>query len=225
MEKVQTVLFDFDGTLADTSRGIYNSIRYALGEAGIPVGDESRLREFIGPPLYESFETVYGVDPDEASRLVDLYRVYYGKSGVFECDLYPGVSELLEVLSSSRTSGGPQSLAIVSSKPLHFLKVVLPHLGIDSCFDAVVGPELKNKNSDKSFLIDRALKTLGVPADHAAAMVGDRFYDMEGAVRAGITAIGVTWGFGPAEELTASGAEALAATPRELTGVLGAARK
>lgn len=208
MPNLEAVLFDFDGTLADTSRGIKNSIKYALAEKQIPVGDESRLNYFIGPPLYDGFSHVYGADEKLSEELVHLYRVYYAKSGVYECELYPGVRDMLDDL---RKAG--LRLGVVSSKPKHFLDMAVPHLGIAPYFTTVVGPELKNKNADKSFLIHQALDQMGAGS---AAMIGDRFYDIEGARRAGVTAVGVTYGFGTEEELKQAGADYLAQTPQDI---------
>lgn len=208
MPEYEAVLFDFDGTLADTSRGIKNSIKYALAEKHIPVGEESRLNYFIGPPLYDGFSHVYGADEKHSEELVRLYRVYYAKSGVYECELYPGVQDMLDGLKKA----GLQ-LGVVSSKPKHFLDMAVPHLGIAPYFTTVVGPELKNKNADKSFLIRQALEQMNTDS---AVMAGDRFYDIEGARRAGVTAVGVTYGFGTAEELKEAGADALAASPHDL---------
>lgn len=208
MPEFEAVLFDFDGTLADTSRGIKNSIKYALSEKHIPVGDESRLNYFIGPPLYDGFSHVYGADERLSEELVSLYRVYYAKSGVYECELYPGVQDMLDGLKKAGLL-----LGVVSSKPKHFLDMAVPHLGIAPYFTTVVGPDLKNKNADKSFLIRQALERIGADS---AVMAGDRFYDIEGARRAGVTAVGVTYGFGTEEELKQAGADALAASPRDL---------
>ncbi|MEE1353324.1 MAG: HAD-IA family hydrolase [Acutalibacteraceae bacterium] len=215
MAKYRAVLFDFDGTLADTSPGIKNSIRYALGEKGIPVGDEKRLNYFIGPPLYEGFSHVYGTDKELTDELVRLYRVYYSDRGVYECALFPGSLEMLKQLR-----GAGLRLAVVSSKPAHFLKIVLPHLGIEDCFETVVGPELKNKSADKSFLIRKALEELGESASPQVVMVGDRHYDIAGARDAGVTAAGVTYGFGTKEELQAAGADFLADSAESLTARL-----
>ena len=50
-----TILFDLDGTLTDSYRGITNSVKYALKELGYEIPSEDRLREFIGPPLFDEF--------------------------------------------------------------------------------------------------------------------------------------------------------------------------
>lgn len=65
------VLFDFDGTVVDSSEGIYNSVRYALKALGYPRPDEQALRYFIGPPLQHSFIHLLGVDEARAQALVE----------------------------------------------------------------------------------------------------------------------------------------------------------
>ena len=71
---IQTVLFDFDGTLFDTGEGILRSVQYALEGFGIHETDMARLRKFVGPPLFDSFTELYGMQPEQARhvRLVDL---------------------------------------------------------------------------------------------------------------------------------------------------------
>jgi len=204
MNPFQAVLFDFDGTLADTSPGILHSIRYAMEAEGLPIDPDADLNYFLGPPLYHSFTHIFGVSAEMANTLTDQYRVYYNEKGVFECTLYPGIKDLLQDL---RTAG--IKVAVVSSKPSHFLHMVLPYLGIDSLFDAVVGPDLENKKANKAWLVTEALRQLELPAGPEIAMLGDRQYDMVGAVDAGVTAVGVTYGYGSCQELQSTGAQHL----------------
>ena len=213
--RYNTVLFDFDGTIADTGSGVKNSIRYALGSYGIPVGDEKKLDSFIGPPLYESFERVYGVSQEESIKLVNEYRVYYAKQGVYELEVYPGILDLLNELKASGVK-----TAVVSSKPKHFLDVVIPYIKADALFDTVVGPELTSNNSDKSTLIRTALSELGESAGNHVAMIGDRFYDVEAALSTGVTPIGVLFGYGSKDELEGAGASLIAQNVAELEKLL-----
>lgn len=209
------VIFDFDGTVADTGKGVKNSVKYALNVHGIPVGDETLLDRFIGPPLYESFEKLYNVSPEKADELVDTYRIYYAKKGVYELTPYPGMIELLSALKSAGIK-----TAVASSKPKHFLDVAVPHIGADKYFDYIIGPELKNHNSDKSSLITSALSVLCEDAGKHIAMVGDRFYDIEGAKAVGVTSVGVTFGYGEREELSLSGADFIVSNTDELKALL-----
>lgn len=188
------VIFDFDGTVVDTGEGVRNAVRYALNQYDMPV-IEDRLNEFLGPPLYLTFEAQYGVTPEFASTLVDTYRVYYSEKGVYECELYPGMRDLLETLKQNGVK-----LAVASSKPQHYLDLAIPFLGLEEFFDAVIGPELKNHNSDKTRLVLSACEALGVEPDKRVAMIGDRFYDIEGAKKAGVTSVAFLAGYGSREE-------------------------
>lgn len=213
--KYDAIIFDFDGTVADTGRGVKNAIKYALGQFSIPVGDESRLDYFIGPPLYEGFTHVYGVDDEMSNALVDAYRVYYGKQGVFECDPYPGMLELLGELKEAGVK-----LSVASSKPKHFLDMVIPFIGADKYFDCIVGPELKNHDSNKTKLVLSACKAMGVEPSKKVAMIGDRFYDIEGANAAGVTSVGVEYGYGSREEFLKYNADSIVCDMNELRNIL-----
>ena len=215
MPRFDAVLFDFDGTIADTSRGIKNAIRYSLKEKQIPVGDEAALDYFIGPPLYDGYHHVYHTEEPLTSELVELYRVYYGKQGVYELELYPGVKELLETLKAAGIK-----TAVTSSKPMHFLSMAVPSVGIDHLLDAIIGPELKNKESNKTQLVQSGMARLGLTDPSRVCMVGDRHYDITGGKNAGTVSYGVTYGFGSPEELLKAGADALADSPEELKNML-----
>lgn len=77
---IQTVLFDFDGTLFDTGEGILRSVQYALEGFGIRETDTARLRKFVGPPLFDSFTELYGMQPAQAQAATERYRERYQPS-------------------------------------------------------------------------------------------------------------------------------------------------
>lgn len=215
--RFKAVIFDFDGTVADTGLGVRNSIKYAVGEFGIPVGDEAALDYFIGPPLYESFEHVYGVDSKTAAKLVDSYRVYYSDKGIYELSVYNGLLKLLKDLKSAGIK-----LAVASSKPLHFLKTAVDTVGATQYFDYIIGPELNNHEADKSELIRSALNALDITAENYddIVMIGDRFYDIKGAKSVGIHSVGVSFGYGERDELETAGADKIADSVEELSAYL-----
>lgn len=211
MDRYSAVFFDWDGTVADTRPGIFNSVRYATEQLGIPNKPDEELAYFIGPPLYDGFEHVFGVDPDLAVTLTDTYRVYYRDTGIFECEVYDGIRDLLVALRAAGIK-----TAVVSSKPKEFLDRLVEHFNLADCFDAVVGPAMDNHNSNKTVLVNTALKEMML-LPSTAAMIGDRHFDMEGAKAAGVTAIGVLYGYGEEEELKASGADVICPTVKDLS--------
>ncbi len=152
---IRAVLFDWDGTVADTRPGIFNSVRYAIGQYGIADRPDDELRYFIGPPLYDGFEHVFGVSPELANELTDTYRVYYRDKGIFECNVYDGVGDLLRELHDAGVK-----MAVVSSKPKEFLDRLVEHFGLAEHLDAVVGPAMDNHNSNKTVLVNQSLKEL-----------------------------------------------------------------
>ena len=211
---IRAVLFDWDGTVADTRPGIFNSVRYAIGQYGIADRPDDELRYFIGPPLYDGFEHVFGVSPELANELTDTYRVYYRDKGIFECNVYDGVGDLLRELHAAGVK-----TAVVSSKPKEFLDRLVEHFGLAEHLDAVVGPAMDNHNSNKTVLVNQALKELML-LPSTVAMIGDRHFDMEGAKAAGVNAVGVLYGYGTEEELCAAGADAVCEQVADLRGFL-----
>ncbi|MDO4407267.1 MAG: HAD hydrolase-like protein [Eubacteriales bacterium] len=211
---IRAVLFDWDGTVADTRPGIFNSVRYAIGQYGIADKPDDELRYFIGPPLYDGFEHVFGVSPELANELTDTYRVYYRDKGIFECNVYDGVGDLLRELHDAGVK-----TAVVSSKPKEFLDRLVEHFGLAEHLDAVVGPAMDNHNSNKTVLVNQALKELML-LPSTVAMIGDRHFDMEGAKAAGVNAVGVLYGYGTEEELCAAGADAVCEQVADLRGFL-----
>ncbi len=76
-------LFDLDGTLADTGQGITESVQYALTEMGWMPQEDSFLRQFVGPPLLDSFREFCGMDEDTANRAIKLYRERYNATALY----------------------------------------------------------------------------------------------------------------------------------------------
>jgi len=211
---IRAVLFDWDGTVADTRPGIFNSVRYAIGQYGIADKPDDELRYFIGPPLYDGFEHVFGVSPELANELTDTYRVYYRDKGIFECNVYEGVGDLLRELHDAGVK-----TAVVSSKPKEFLDRLVEHFGLAEHLDAVVGPAMDNHNSNKTVLVNQALKELML-LPSTVTMIGDRHFDMEGAKAAGVNAVGVLYGYGTEKELCKAGADAICDQVADLRGFL-----
>ncbi len=98
MSKYKYILFDFDGTLTDSSEGIFKSLTYAFEsyDHGTPPAD--LLKRFIGPPLYHSFTVYCGFDDKHAWEMTDKYRERYRKIGYLESKLYDGVADTLKAL-------------------------------------------------------------------------------------------------------------------------------
>lgn len=209
------VIFDFDGTVADTGKGIFSSIRYALDACSLPQLSEESLRTFIGPPLHDSFKRECGVDDDMCIKLVAKYREIYAVKGILEFELYPGMEELLKELKSSGIFTG-----IASSKPEDFINIILDNTHLKSLFDVTSGSDPRYVESDKTEIVKKCIKKLNPGQDARILMVGDRFYDIVGAHNSGIECAAVLFGYGNSEEFKKYNAEYIVKDVTELKKVI-----
>ena len=208
---IDTILFDLDGTLIDSSEGIIKSALYALEYYGIHEQDTGKLYRFIGPPLSESFEKYYGFSPEKAYEAVEKYRERYNKTGIFECRLYPGVEQCIRQL---RERG--YRIGMASSKPEVSCKRILEHFGILELFDDVTGATFDGRRDKKEDVLEEVFLRLGNPKPEEVLMIGDRKFDIIGAKAWGVDSVGVTYGFAPEGELEEYGATYIADSPDEI---------
>jgi len=211
------LLFDLDGTLIDSSPGIFASMEHAFACVGARAPSRERLRNFIGPPLRASFAEVVGEDPARVAQTVAHYRARYDALGWTEHAVYPGIAELIVALAA-----GGHTLAVVTTKVAPMAQRLLAHLPFGAHFARVYAPDGEASRCEKAEMIAAALRDFGAAAAHAT-MVGDRHFDIAGARANGVRGLGVAWGFGSAQELQESGAAAIAATPQQLGRLLGLA--
>ena len=209
---IDTVIFDFDGVIADNSEGIMNCCDYAAEKMGLRPAPRERARYFIGPPLFSSFRDYFGLTDEKANEMVVRYRERYGRIGLFELVFYPG---LIDALGELKREG--YKLAIATGKPDDFIKRIADHFGLTDYFDAVCGVSFAETSSDKSAIILNAAAECGSAPD-ACIMVGDRASDVSSAERAGMPCVGVTYGFGAPDELR--DAAVVIDSPGELAGAI-----
>ena len=208
------LLFDLDGTLTDPKVGICTCVQYALADFGIEENDLDKLEPFIGPPLKDSFKNYYKFTDEQAERAVEKYRERFRDTGIFENKMYPGISEMLQMLMSKG-----MFLAVASSKPTVFVERILEHFNIKRFFKVIVGSELDGTRVNKDEVVEEALKQLfgDQPVDKSQVyMIGDRSYDIEGARKAGVESVGVTYGYGSMEELKEAKADYIVRSVEEL---------
>jgi phosphoglycolate phosphatase len=213
---IRNLLFDFDGTIADSSEGITASVLYALKKYGMEsrAGAE-RVRAAIGPPLLPMLKTLLGegIDEEQLKAVALSFREHYNATGLFRTELYGGIAGALESLSKK------YALYIVSSKPKEFIDKLLPKLGVEKYFRAVYGPGLGFKPHKKAELIAELIKDTKMDPGEAL-MIGDTAEDVLSAKENGIKTIGVSYGFGKKDELAAAGAAWMAAAPGEILELL-----
>jgi phosphoglycolate phosphatase len=203
-------LFDLDGTLIDSEHGITACVKHALARLDVPAPAHAELRGWIGPPLRHSFAPLLDHDAVRIEAAVAYYHERFNTLGWREHDIYPGIELLIERL---RAAG--HQLAVVTSKPHRHAAPIIAHLPFGDAFLRLYGPHPDSAHSEKATMIAEALADFDcAPAD--AVMIGDRHFDMEGAIANQVRGIGVLWGFGDRQELEGAGAWKIVAEPSQI---------
>lgn len=208
------ILFDFDGTVFDTSPGVFNGIQFMLDYYGLKC-DRANFPLMIGPPLTESFEHIIKMPKNMIPEAISKFREYYTEKGIFECAVYDGVRQLVESL---RAHG--KRVMIATSKPELFANQILERNGMRGLFDFVGGSDMEEaKRVEKIDVIRYVLAENGLENEEArksTLMIGDRKYDVLGAHEACLECMGILWGFGNRAEFEDCHADYILETPEEV---------
>ncbi len=199
MKNYKYLFWDLDGTIVNTFEGITRSFAYALDSYGIHVDDMNDLRPVIGPPLVDSFVSLYGFSESEAIMAVEKYRERYNHTYVQESSLYDGIKETIQNLSAFGFLN-----VLATAKPQHFADGLLNHYGLTGSFRYIAGASLDKSRNSKTKVLAHIIDTLGIDDMSEVVMIGDREFDLKGANAFGIDAIGVLYGFGSYDELSSS---------------------
>ena len=184
------IIFDLDGTLLDTSSGIFGSVRFAEKQMGLSPIKESLLPQFIGPPPKDMYMKLYGLSEKEALSAVMFHREYGLDKAIYEAYPYEGIPETLIVLCEKG-----YSLAVATLKKQSIAEKILQHFDLKRYFESIVGMNEKETFS-KQDTIEYAVRNVNAVE---AVMVGDSAYDYYGARNAGVDFVGVSYGFGFSE--------------------------
>ena len=213
------LFFDLDGTLTDSAPGIVRSVNHALESLSGRTQPDADIRAMIGLPLSVIFETLFmSRDLELIDRAVVLYRERFNDTGIYENALFPGVTDTLEALR-----GHDCAMRIVTSKPVVAARRVLEHFDILRFFDAVHGPSLSDRTSDKRVLLAEAIGPLAGPRSRMA-MVGDRVEDVHAGRVCGLRTVAAAWGYGARRDLEDAGPDHIAESFPDLTTWLLAGR-
>lgn len=184
------IIFDLDGTLLDTSKGIFLTANKTASEFSYPeCRDISRLSLFVGPPLKTGFELVFDMDENVIPAAVHRYREIYKEEGIKLYEHYP---ELSCVLSALKRKGF--LLSVSTLKNTEAAREMLSAAFPSGLFSSVEGSSVKECET-KSALIDRCIRDSQIPHSETL-MVGDTEGDEKGARESGVDFLAVEWGFG-----------------------------
>lgn len=205
------VLFDFDGTLADTIPLIVASFRHTVATVLGEEVTETEARSWIGHTLIDTFDRRY---PERADELVAAYREW---NLAHHDELIRPVEGIPEVLDALVAAGS--RLGVVSSKSVHTVRRGLDAVGLRHDFAVLVGLESTARHKPHPDPLLHAAQALGAgPQD--CVYVGDAVVDIRAAEAAGMHRVGVTWGAGTVADLHAAGAPAVVDTAGDLLDML-----
>jgi phosphoglycolate phosphatase len=193
--EIKMIMFDLDGTLADSGMDIRNAINYAIEGSGVGPLSLGEAKEFIGQGvtrLFSDLKARYPVDL-QVEELVSRFSEHYAEHLLDNTTLYPGVADTLAAL-------GPCRKAVVTNKRERSSARILEALGIAKHFDIVVGSDTASERKPSPEPLFFALARFGIDPGESV-IVGDSPYDIEAGLAAGVTTVAVTYGYRPVREL------------------------
>lgn len=246
----QALIFDLDGTLIDSLQDIADAMNRVLAAHNFSTHSYADYREFIGRGLKNLVERCLPADQHKPEMMESCHQALmreYRAKYVVKTRLYPGIRELLEQISlkyAAQQEAAPNPseqinqatatnasaskavrknkrypMAILSNKADEITQLIAQELGLIDYFDLILGatPRYPRKPGIESSLY--LAQQLGCqPAE--VLYVGDSGIDMQTAKNAGMTALGVSWGFRSRQELLDQGADFVVNSPEEILALI-----
>lgn len=212
----QAVLFDLDGTLANSLLDLAACVNHALQQYGFPTRPAENFRYYAGDGIAKMVERALPEehrDPATVEKVKELFSARYATHYADETAAYDGLCDLVDDLKAAGVK-----VAVVTNKAQEFAEVVVQKL-YGNRFEVILGmqPGIPAKPDPTGpFMV---MKQLGVTPEQCA-FIGDTAMDITAGVNAGAYPVGVLWGFREREELANAGAKAFAQNAGELKQIL-----
>ena len=190
--KIETILFDLDGTLIDTNELIIASFTHTVEKFGDRPYTREEILDFIGPPLVDSLTLV---NPNKIDDMVTAYREHNYANHEKYVKAYPDVVETIKKL---KTKG--YKMGIVTTKIHHTAELGLKIAGMEGIFDVIIGlDDVENAKPHPEPVLSAIDQLKANPM--TTLMVGDNYHDIEAGQNAGVQTAGVAWAIKGRESL------------------------
>ena len=194
MIKVEFLIFDLDGTLADTGQDLVTAVNYTLKALGLATLDHRLIISFVGDGVQELIKrSLGGEDQESFTRAMKIFLEYYRDHLLDQTVLYPGVRECLDYFSAKRK-------VVISNKRQDFTLRIVQGLGIAPFFEDIVGGDVMPYKKPDPRLVEPYLKRFHVPREQTV-VVGDGPNDILLAKNAGVWSCACLNGLAPRDNL------------------------
>ena len=197
-KKIKSILFDFDGTLADTAPGIVNTMQETFKTMQLPVPTEEAIRQTIGLKLEEGVKVLGRFDDATAQKGAAIYRELFMKIELSKIQIFPEVKETLTILQQMGIR-----MAICTSRGLNSLNIILTANNMNDYFEEIITASANLPTKPAPDMVFELLKRMNLTANEVL-VVGDTTFDIEMGHNAGCKTIAVTYGNHSSEILATS---------------------
>ena len=185
---IKAILFDFDGTIADTAPGIVCTMQETFKAMNLPIPAPEAVCQTIGIPLHDSIQTLGNLTDAEANHGMEVYRQLFHQFEIPNIGLFPNVVETLTRLKEKGIR-----MAICTSRNIESLDVIMDARGLAPLFETRVTGSDRLAPKPAPDMVVALLKRMDIKADEAI-VVGDTTYDIEMGNSAGCKTVAVTYG-------------------------------
>ena len=207
--KYDTIIFDFDGTLADTQEGLTKAFQKGLAAFGVEETLEN-IKALIGPPLTKTIQTKYGFSPEQAAVAMKICEDYQLGEGVAEVRFFDGIPQMLDGLKELGLN-----IAIATNCPATTANGQIDFLRLRSWLKVVETNNDSQSRGTKTQFVRWAMEGCGSTPERCL-MVGDRIHDLIGGQENGMDTAAVLFGYGSRQELESGNPTYLCDTPAQL---------
>ncbi|WP_044418638.1 HAD family hydrolase [Halarcobacter anaerophilus] len=184
---MRTIIFDMDGTLVNSGTSITNTVNYVRENLGFEKMEKNYILEKVNDPAINTAKFFYGTE-SITQQQKELFENHYRETCLEDLELYEGVFELIDDLSSEFV------LTVATNANSNFAKKMLSHLEIEKYFKTIVGYDSVKKPKPNPEMINKILNKHNIEKENAQ-LIGDSHKDIIAAKNAGVDWVLVNWGF------------------------------